>query len=84
MVRYGSSSGATNLTVPQNEWHHFAITRAANTATVTTYWDGQILSSDQSADGAGTTALLNLAEIPSLNFHVHTSHLKVAGKYLLE
>ena len=35
MVRYGSSSGATNLTVPQNEWHHFAITRAANTATVT-------------------------------------------------
>lgn len=62
-IRYSSSSGPTYLTVPQDEWHHFAITRAANTATVTTYWDGQIVSSDQSADGAGTTALQNSGEV---------------------
>ncbi|MFM6941644.1 MAG: LamG domain-containing protein [Candidatus Planktophila sp.] len=59
-VRYAiSTAGVTNLKVPQNEWHHFAITRAANTNTVTTYWDGQVLSSNQSADGAGTGALVN-------------------------
>lgn len=58
-IRYNSTSGPTYLTVPQGEWHHFAITRAANTATATIYWDGQILNSNQNADGAGTSALLN-------------------------
>lgn len=62
-VRYSTAYVPTSLTVPQNEWHHFAITRAADSSTVVTYWDGQILSSDQTADGAGTTALANTGEV---------------------
>ena len=62
-IRYSSTSGPTYLTVPQGEWHHFAITRAANTATATIYLDGQILNNNQSADGAGTSALANSGEV---------------------
>ncbi len=61
-VRFAGTSGPTSLTPPQNEWHHFAITRAANATTVTTYWDGQVVSSDQTSDGAGSTALANTGE----------------------
>ncbi len=62
-VRYSAASGSTPLTVPQDEWHHFAITRAANTSTAIIYWDGQVLNSNQSADGAGTSALANTGEV---------------------
>jgi hypothetical protein len=62
-IRYSVASGSTPLTVPQDEWHHFAITRAANSNTATIYWDGQILNNNQVADGAGTSALANSGEV---------------------
>lgn len=58
-VRFSTSSGPTYLAPPQYEWHHFAITRAANATTVKIYWDGVMVSSDQTSDGAGSTALAN-------------------------
>ena len=61
-VRYQSTTRVAYLNVPQNEWHHFAITRAANTNSVTTYWDGQKVSDNQAADGASTYALKATAD----------------------
>lgn len=47
---------ATTITIPTNEWHHIALTRAANTNVVDLYLDGQKLYSG-TADGAGTGAV---------------------------
>jgi hypothetical protein len=46
----------SSVTVPGDEWHHVAITRAASTNAVSLYLDGQ-LTSTGTADGAGTTAI---------------------------
>lgn len=56
-IQYPATTKVYKLIVPQNEWHHFAITREANTNAVTTYWDGQVVNSAQGADGAVSSAL---------------------------
>lgn len=48
----------TGVTAPSNEWHHIAITRAANTDSVNLYLDGQLTYSG-TADGANATAIKN-------------------------
>jgi hypothetical protein len=55
----GSSAWAgvtTSITLPTNEWHHIALTRAANTNVVKLYIDGQELYTG-TADGAGTGSI---------------------------
>jgi len=55
----GVNSG---IKIPTNEWHHIALTRAANTATSKIYFNGNLLYTG-SADGAGSGALRNSANL---------------------
>ena len=52
----------TGIKIPTNEWHHIALTRAANTATSKIYFNGNLLYTGN-ADGAGSGALRNSANL---------------------
>jgi len=52
----------SGIKIPTNEWHHIALTRAANTATSKIYFNGNLLYTG-SADGAGSGALRNSANL---------------------
>ena len=59
----GWGSGVpTGIKVALNEWHHIAITRAANTNAVNFYYDGQLVfSGNANTAGSSTIASNNLA-----------------------
>ena len=50
------SGVSTGITIPTNEWHHVAFTRAASTASANVYFNGNLVYSG-TADGAGASAL---------------------------
>ena len=54
------SGVSTGISIPINEWHHVALTRAANTPVANIYVDGHLVYSG-TADGAGNAALTNSA-----------------------
>jgi hypothetical protein len=56
------SGVTTGIKIPTNEWHHIALTRAANTATAKIYFNGNLLYTG-TADGAGSSALTNSANL---------------------
>jgi hypothetical protein len=56
------SGVGTGIRIPTNEWHHIALTRAANTATAKVYFNGNLLYTG-TADGAGTAALTNSSNL---------------------
>jgi len=58
----GLSGVSTGITIPVDRWSHIALTRAANTAAANIYIDG-VLQYSGTADGAGTAALTNSANL---------------------
>ena len=54
----GWSGVSTGVSIPTNEWHHVALTRAASTAAANVYLDGNLVYIG-TADGAGTSPLTN-------------------------
>jgi hypothetical protein len=59
----GWSGVDTGFLVPTNEWHHIALTRAANTNSVNMYYDGQLFYTG-TADGAQTSSISSASSTP--------------------